>query len=93
MFVVVTKLLHRFNGLYFQDNLDKLAPERRTILDFNKARDDGVVVASAHAVFSQAIMLPLNLSVVFFIIVQWKCAYYCHSYYFLTYCRRELTML
>jgi len=31
----------------FQDNLGKMAPERQTILDFNEARDDRVVVASA----------------------------------------------
>jgi len=30
----------------FQDNLGKLAPEGKTILDFNEARDDGVAVAS-----------------------------------------------
>ena len=31
----------------YMDNLDKLAPEKQTILDFNEARDDGVAVASA----------------------------------------------
>jgi len=31
----------------FHDNLDKPAPERQTILDFNEAQDDGVAVASA----------------------------------------------
>jgi len=41
-----TTTLHPFNGLLFQDNLSKPAPER-TILDFNEARDDGVAVASA----------------------------------------------
>jgi len=40
-------LLHPFNGLFFQDNLGKPAPERKTILDFTGARDDGVAVASA----------------------------------------------
>jgi len=32
---------------FFQDNLDKPAAERKTILDFTGARDDGVAVASA----------------------------------------------
>jgi len=32
---------------FFQDNLDRLARERQTILDFTGARDDGVAVASA----------------------------------------------
>jgi len=32
---------------FFQYNLGKLAPERQTILDFTKATDDGVAVASA----------------------------------------------
>jgi len=31
----------------FQQNPGKSAPEKQTILDFNKARDDGVAVASA----------------------------------------------
>jgi len=31
----------------FQDNLGKLTPEGRTILDFNKARDDEMEVTSA----------------------------------------------
>jgi len=39
--------LHPFNGLFFQDKLDKPAPEKQTILDFTGARDDGVAVASA----------------------------------------------
>jgi len=26
---------------FFQDNLGRLTPERKTILDFNEARDDG----------------------------------------------------
>ena len=32
---------------FFQDNLGKPAPERKTILDFTGATDDGVAVASA----------------------------------------------
>jgi len=32
---------------FFQDNLDKPAPERQTIPDFAGARDNGVAVASA----------------------------------------------
>jgi len=32
---------------FFQDNLDKLAPERSTIADFTGASDDGVTVALA----------------------------------------------
>ena len=40
-------LLHPFNGLFFQDNLGKLAPERQTILDFTGVRDDAVAVALA----------------------------------------------
>jgi len=32
---------------FLQDNLGKLAPERKTILDFTRARDDGMAVASA----------------------------------------------
>jgi len=43
--VLLLLLLRPFDGL-FRDNLSKLAPERQTILDFNKARDDGVAVAS-----------------------------------------------
>ena len=31
----------------FPGNLDKLPTERQTILDFNKARDDGMAAASA----------------------------------------------
>ena len=34
-------LLHPFNGLFYQNNLEKPAPERYTILDFTEARDDG----------------------------------------------------
>jgi len=40
-------LLHLFNGFFFQQNLGKPAPERQTILDFTKAREDGVAMASA----------------------------------------------
>ena len=32
---------------FFQDNQDKLAPERWTLLDFKQARDDEMAVASA----------------------------------------------
>ena len=32
---------------FFQDNLDKSAPERQTIMHFTGTRDDGVAVASA----------------------------------------------
>ena len=41
------QLLHPFNGLLFQDNLGRPAPDGYTILDFTGARDDGVAVASA----------------------------------------------
>jgi len=40
-------LLHPFNGRFYQDNLGKRAPERWTILDMTRARDDGVAAASA----------------------------------------------
>jgi len=32
---------------FVQDNLDKPAPKRKTILDFDEARDNGVAMASA----------------------------------------------
>jgi len=32
---------------FFEDNLGKPAPERKTILDFTRVRDDRVAVASA----------------------------------------------
>jgi len=41
-------LIILFCTTLFQENLDKWAPQRlKTVLDFNEARDDGVVVASA----------------------------------------------
>jgi len=52
-------ILDPFNGLFFQDNLGKPAPER--ILDFNEARDDGVAEASAgpYAPHSWQITMPV----------------------------------
>ena len=38
---------HPFNGLFFEDNLDKPAPVTLNNLDFNETRDDGMAVASA----------------------------------------------
>jgi len=43
----VLVLLHAFNGLYFQHNVGKPAPEKQTILDFTGARDDVTTVVSA----------------------------------------------
>jgi len=45
--ITTTTTLHPFNSYFFQDNLSKPPPKRQTVLDFNKARDNGVAVASA----------------------------------------------
>jgi len=42
-----TVLLYPFNESFVQDNLGKPARERKTVLDFTAARDDGVAVASS----------------------------------------------
>ena len=42
----VLLVLHHLTA-FFQNNLGKPAPERKTILDFTRARDDVVAVASA----------------------------------------------
>jgi len=45
---------------FFQDNLCKPAPERKTILDFTGARDDGVAAASAGPYTNHLHLAPDN---------------------------------
>jgi len=47
---------------FFQDNLYKPAPERQTILDFTKATDDGVAVASAMEIICTSLQTDNHLS-------------------------------
>jgi len=47
-----------FNGLFFQDNLGKPAPERLNSPGFNEARSDGEAVASAGPYANQLHLAP-----------------------------------
>jgi len=46
-FIIVIIIYYIRLTTFFQDSLGNLAPGTSTMLDFNEARDDGVVVASA----------------------------------------------
>jgi len=48
---------------FFQDNLDKPAPEKQNLLDFSEARDDGVAVASAGPYANHLHHAPDNMPV------------------------------
>jgi len=43
---------------FFQDNLGKPAPERKTILDFNEAKDDEMAMASAKPYANHVHLVP-----------------------------------
>jgi len=45
-FTVTTSTIHPFNGLFFRTTLASQYKKGATSLDFNKARDDGVLECS-----------------------------------------------